>query len=220
MRGASTATRDRHDRGGLLHGEKMELPEGITEQQLMEAIENAVRILGPSFTFGIYELEDIRQEAMLEGMRVIARYDASRPLDNFIYTCVRNRLIRLKRDKLRRNDFPCKLCHAAEGNRSLHEDGQFCQKHLAWKKRNDAKAHLMRPLGLDHHDEEKSRHEEAVVSKVELREILSIIDEHLDVDLRATYLQMRAGKSVPPARRLAVENAVREILNAKSTENP
>ena len=38
------------------------------------------------------------------------------------------------------------------------------------------------------------------------------IDKHLDLDLRATYLQMRAGKAVPKHQRRAVEQAVREIL--------
>lgn len=193
----------------------MNLPPGVTEQQVLDAIENAIRILGPSFTFGIYDIDDIRQEAMLEGFRVMQRYDASRPLDNYIYTCLRNRLIRLKRDKLRRNDPPCQICHQSQGNRSLHDDGQFCPKYLAWKKRNEAKANLMRPFDLDHaidFGENNTRLESDAVEQAELKETLALIDANLDVNLRATYLQMRAGKSVPKARREAVENAVREIL--------
>ncbi len=44
--------------------------------------------------------------------------------------------------------------------------------------------------------------------------MLTRIDTHLDVELRATYLQMRAGKAVPKAKRQVVEAAVREILGA------
>lgn len=190
----------------------MKLPPGVSEQQVLDAIENAVKILAPSFTFGIYDIEDVKQEARLEGWRVIGRYDATRPLDNFIYTCIRNRLIRLKRDKLRRNDPPCQVCHQSTGHRSQHEDGQFCPRYLAWRKRNEAKASLMRPLDLDHVSD-AARRESEVAQEAGVNEMLALIDRHLDVDLRADYLRMRAGKSVAKARRMAVEAAVREILS-------
>lgn len=189
----------------------------------MAAIENAVKILAPSFTFGIYDLADVQQEARMEGWRVLARYDPrpdrqgrpTRPLDNYIYTCTRNRLIRLRRDKLRRNDPPCLLCHQAEGSRSLHESGEFCPKYLEWRKRNDTKSSLMRPLDLDRIADERERNTR-LPSDVEetagVNEMVRLIDERLDVELRATYLQMRAGKAVPKSRRVQVENAVREIL--------
>lgn len=193
----------------------MNLPAGVTEQQVLDAIENAVRILAPSFTFGIYDLEDVKQEARMEGLRVMKKYDPSRPLENFLYSCIRNKLIRLKRDEFRRNDPPCLLCHHAEGKVSKHEDGQFCKKYVDWKKRNDAKANLMRPLGIDHisdQGEESTRRESEVPETAELNEMLRLIDEHLDVELRAVYLQMRANRPVPKSRRVAVEKAVREIL--------
>ena len=45
-----------------------------------------------------------------------------------------------------------------------------------------------------------------VEEEASLAEILAIIDESLDLDLRAAYLQMRAGQFAPKARRLEVEN--------------
>ena len=49
---------------------------------------------------------------------------------------------------------------------------------------------------------------------IQMRELLARIDERLPVAIRATYLQMRAGKSVPKARRAEVEAAVRVILGS------
>lgn len=199
----------------------MKLPDSVTEQQVLDAIENAVKILAPSFTFGIYDIEDVKQEARGFGLEAMARYDTDRPLDNFLYSHIRNRLINLKRDKYRRNDPPCLVCHHAEGSRTDHPSGEFCPKYLSWKRRNEAKANLQRPLDLEQVADHRQAHSAPGTDAVEcagLNEMLGLIDQHLPVDLRATYLQMRSGKSVPKSRRRAVEEAVKVILK-DSLEN-
>jgi DNA-directed RNA polymerase specialized sigma24 family protein len=193
----------------------MKMPTGVTEEQVLEAIENAVKILAPSFTFGIYDIEDIKQEARTFGLEAIGRYDTSRPLDNFIYSHIRNRLINLKRDKFKRNDPPCLVCHHAEGGRTQHPSGEFCTKYTTWKRRNEAKANLQRPLDLEHITDNRQSQpspENDAAEIAGLNEMLVLIDTNLPVDMRATYLQMRAGKSVPKSKRVAVEAAVKEIL--------
>lgn len=199
----------------------MELPPEVSEKELLAAINNAVRVLAPSFTFGIYDLEDIRQEARMFGLEAVKRWDRIRPLENFLYSHIRNRLINLKRDKFRRNDPPCLLCHHGENKRSGHPSGEFCKKYVEWKRRNERKASLMRPMDFDHLPENCERKvclESDVEGSVEMAEIMALIDERLDVDLRATYLQMLTGKSVPKARRSQVEEAIKEILRERGKE--
>lgn len=209
----------------------MRVPEGFTEGEVLAAIENAVKVLAPSFTFGIYDLEDVQQEARMEGCRVLERYDPrrdasgrpTRPLENFVYTCIRNRLIRLKRDKLRRTDPPCLLCHHGQGGRSQHPDGQFCKGYLEWRKRNDSKSGLMRPMSLNSRrrgPEEDWDAAGAVVDDAarpvedtaEASELRRRIDELMPVELRGAYLKMLAGKPVAKSRRLQVEEVVRDAL--------
>src|SRR5947208_703774 len=91
----------------------MHLPPNKTEAQVVEAIEKAVGMLAPSFAFGIYDVEDIRQEARIFAIEALPRYDGVRPLENFLYSHVKNRLINLRRDKFRRADAPCKACHSS-----------------------------------------------------------------------------------------------------------
>lgn len=190
----------------------LKLPPGLSEREVLDAIERTVHLLAGKFVFGMYSVEDIEQEGRMEAVRILARYDASRPLDNYLYSCVRNFYLRLQRDKLRRTaDPPCRLCHEAEGGRPPHEGG-WCPKYLAWRERNDAKANLMQPLDIEHGEEPRSRSDSEVEESVELKDLLARIDERLDVELRADYLQMKAGRPVPRPRRLAVENAVRTIL--------
>ncbi|MBY0525583.1 MAG: hypothetical protein K2R98_19415 [Gemmataceae bacterium] len=196
----------------------MQLPPGKTEQEVMAAIEKAVNILAPSFVFGYMDLDDIKQTARMYGLQCLRQYDSSRPLDNFVYSHIKNRLINYKRDNLRRNDAPCRECHAASMTGSPfshHTDSLPCQKYRAWKSRNDNKANIMHPLDLDFIADERepnTRQESEVESEVETKELLRLIDMNLDVDLRATFLQMKAGQSVPKARRMVVEKAVRDIL--------
>jgi len=47
----------------------MNLPRGYTEQQVLEAIEVVVNSLAPSFVFGFYDLEDVRQELPPPGVQ-------------------------------------------------------------------------------------------------------------------------------------------------------
>jgi DNA-directed RNA polymerase specialized sigma24 family protein len=180
----------------------MTIPPGHTEQSVLDAIERSVAILAPSFVFGPYDIDDVRQQARLYALEAIegGKYDPSRPLENFIYTHCRNRLINLKRDKLHRTDVPCRRCH--EGD-FCTADG-VCKVYSEWRARNSAKANLMRPVALDRVADEKERRtrtDSTAEGDVQAAELKRLIDEKLPVELRADYLKMLGGVSIPPARR-------------------
>lgn len=196
---------------------KFQLPPGKTEQEVLDAIEKAVRLLAPSFVFGYYSIEDIQQEARVEGLLSLKKYDPSRPLENFVYVHIHNRLCNLKRDKYRRNDAPCAACASGQPC----NDGSFCKKYDAWLKRNHTKANLMQPLDLGAQvggdawqSFEPSAEEEAIQ-----REMLTLIDAKLPTEMRAIYLQLRSGVKVPKSKREAVVRAVKEILRCSDEED-
>jgi DNA-directed RNA polymerase specialized sigma24 family protein len=191
-------------------------PGNIPVEVVLAAIDNALRILAPKFTFGIYGLDDIYQEGRVWGIEAMPRYDPSLPVGNFLYTHIRNRLSNLRRDKLKRNDPPCQVCHRAEGKHTAHEDGQFCARYLSWKKRNERKANLMRPYSMEAEGwQEKGDGSSPVGEMASLKEVERAIDEELDADLRGIYLQMKAGQPVPRPWREQVEDAVRDILEGR-----
>ena len=193
----------------------MLLPSGVSQEQFLTATEKVVNILASSFTFGYFERDDIKQQARLFAIEAMARYDPSRPLDNFLYSHIRNRLINFRRDKFRRNDPPCLACHNSIPGATIHEDRQYCEKYSAWLKRNASKQNIMNPLDIfnisDEH-EPNTRTESDVVDDIAERELLALIDMKLDVELRQVYLQMKSGESVPKAKRQQVEKAILEIL--------
>lgn len=196
----------------------MKLPPNVRESDFLAATEKVVGILAPSFAFGYFEVEDIKQQARMFAIQAMEKYDPSRPLDNFLYTHIKYRLINFRRDKFRRNDPPCQSCRYALEGETLHPDKKYCDRYRAWLKRNGVKQNLMNPLDIsnicDEH-ERTARVESTVVADIEKREILNLIDMHLDVELRQIYLQMQAGESVPKAKREQVERAVLDILQDK-----
>jgi DNA-directed RNA polymerase specialized sigma24 family protein len=189
----------------------MRIPTNMTESQVIAIMEKVVSVLAPSFRFGHYDVDDIKQEGIYFAIQAMERYDESRPLENFLYSHVKNRLINLKRDKYRRNDSPCPNCHNAIDGHTEHPDGQYCEKYISWRTRNMCKQSLMNPLDITSINYERDTNHSAVYD-VEVRELIELVDEFLPPDLRASLLQMRAGQSVPKSRRLEVERAVKQIL--------
>jgi DNA-directed RNA polymerase specialized sigma24 family protein len=191
----------------------MNYPHNLTETEVMAAMDKAIALLAQTFVFGYFDSNDIRQEAYIFGLEALPRYDPGRPLENFLYTHIKNRLINFKRDKYHRTDPPCKIC-AEHGK---HQDGSICPKYTAWKKRNASKQNLMRPQDIQTADDSdrSMKMNQSVVDDVNIIECLELIDLHLDVELRSTYIRMRYGESVPKAKRLKVEEAVKEILSGR-----
>lgn len=193
----------------------MILPSGCTESMVLASIEKAVNMLAPSFVFGYLTVDDLKQQGTLYALQALSKgkYDPTRPLDNFVYSHIKNRLINYRRDNYRRNDPPCRDCHAAAMGGG---EATFCDRYAAWRERNLRKVNVMRPLDLDYISDEgepNTRVAATAEDNAKEAELLSRIDEMLDVSLRADYLRLRAGQALPKTRREAVEAAVREILS-------
>jgi len=200
----------------------MHIPKGMTEEYVLEKIDSVARLLCRQYVFGYYDKDDLFQEMRYQALLAMPKYDPggfdtdgnpNRKLENFLFTHFNNRLINLIRDKCRRNDPPCKICH--ENNQHLHEDGQICSKYAKWRARNDAKANLARPLDIgliaDEH-ERNMRCQANVEESAEVDEAIRMVDEKLPVEMRADYLRMRAGEKLTKARRLKIEETVKAIL--------
>ena len=62
----------------------MNIPDGMTEQEVVDQIEKVCNRIAPRYTFYGYALDDIKQEAFIICMEALNRYDNSRPLENFL----------------------------------------------------------------------------------------------------------------------------------------
>lgn len=196
----------------------MKIPAGMTEQQVVEVCSKVISIVAPTFVFGYYDYEDICQWCWITIIEyALPKYDGIRPLSNFIYSHLKNRLINLWRDELRRTDPPCKSCHKAHTDTlsPAHVSGEFCAKYKNWLKRNTNKKELARPVALDKviFDYEASQ-KASTFNESEFNELSSIIDEKLSANLRTTYKRMLAGEKVVPRKRDAVIEEVKLICES------
>lgn len=205
----------------------MYLPAGMTEEEVLLNIEKVVKEFSDSYTFGYYELEDIQQEARVEALKALPKYDPldangkpTRPLANFLYAHVKNRLLNLRRNKYKRTDPPCNLCH--NNRQAEHIDGKVCKKYIIWKKRNSMKANLTRPLTLDGISED-GEPSIAVDGKVpnmaNINDLRQMINDKLDPALRIDYLRILAKEKIPKSRQEAVEQAIKEIIGENYLDN-
>ena len=66
----------------------------MSEQEVVDMITKVSERLSNKFTFAFYTTEDIRQEAFIIGMEALERYDESKPLENFLFVHMANRILR------------------------------------------------------------------------------------------------------------------------------
>ena len=73
----------------------------------------------------------------------------------------------------------------------------------------------MRPLdiqNLSDENEKSVRQSHNIIDEATLAEARAVIDNNLSVELRSIYLRIKAGESVPKAKRVKLENALRDLI--------
>jgi DNA-directed RNA polymerase specialized sigma24 family protein len=170
----------------------MKIPSNLSEQEVISTITKVARKLAPKYVFASYEVEDIEQEAFLMGVEGLKRYDTSKPLENFMYTHINNRLKNFKRDNYYRFDY---------GNA---------------QKIQDRKKSILEPaditalycVSID----------DDTVDNAHLSEMLDLIDRTLPSDLRGDYLKLRTNSPLPKGRKAIIIQAIEDIINGEFDE--
>lgn len=177
------------------------------DEQTTKTIQKVARAIAPRYTFGFYDREDIEQECFILALEALAKYDPSLgSLENFLYTHLNNRMKNFLRKNYYRKSFSCVHCGGQD------PDCESCERRR-W--RFVVKKHLMEPIDIDNvncNNEANAYEVQNLHEKLELDEIFSIINQHLEIHLRADYLRMLEGLHVPKPKREVIENRIIEIL--------
>jgi len=190
-------------------------PSGALEEStLVSTIDKIVNRLAAKFRFGYHDIEDIKQQGRYFALEAINKWDKKRPLDNFLYTHVRNRLINYKRDNFSRYDKPCLTCpfYDPHRERSSNECSEFpdrndCDKWRKWERRNTSKKNIMRPSAM--------KYEPIIFDDLEDNELLNIIKDNISLDLRSDLFRMLDGVTLSKQRREKVQDEVLRIIREK-----
>jgi hypothetical protein len=198
----------------------MKLPRGISEQQLLDIIERVVNRLSSMFSFGYFDMEDIKQQARLMALEALPKFKKGRGnqelpierrLEAFFTTHIRNRLNNLRRDKLFRNQPPCCNCdYYTNDGCNCYSRRNDCTKYDKWFIRNEAKRGIMEPSDISISPE--NSYEDVQEQTILRDELIRIINIKLPANLRSDYLRLLDGQSLTKANRLKLFDIIKDIL--------
>lgn len=190
----------------------MIVPDGLTETGVVHTINNIINLLAPDFVFGFNTIEDVRQEGWIFALKILPKFNSydergnRRPLENFMYVGLFRSYLNYYRDHYH------KPCPVQLTSGVLPKDEQRYER---WKGRNASVKKVLMPTAIS---ESTHVYKDDEIVNIEIDEVEKIIDERLDVDLRADYLRMKSGVSIPHVRRTNVTNAVKQIINTINLE--
>lgn len=190
---------------------------GVDEKEFLDAVDKITKKLIYKFKFGYHEAEDMKQQATIFAIQGLKNYDKSRPLENFLWTHVRNRLFNYKRDNYQRPDKPCVGCpffdkaySQSDNQCTKYKNKSDCDPYNTWETKNSSKKNIMKPLAIDYlYDTPNSFSANEVIKN---KEILSLIDANIPVKLRPAYLNLLAGQKIPKKEHQALIQTIKNIL--------
>lgn len=178
-----------------------DLPNGVTQEEFLIVLDNISKRLGHKFRFAYHDFEDMKQQAAIFAIEGLEKYDNKRPLENFLWTHVRNRLFNYKRNNYQRPDKPCLTCplfdkafKCSTNQCSKFLDKQECEPFASWSKRNDTKKNIIQPAYIE--DDLYSAKHESLATFIQDKEIVDFLDANIHSDFREIYLKLKHGVKV------------------------
>jgi len=206
----------------------MKIPKNMTEKEVLEVIDKVASKLAYKFKFGYHDIEDMKQQGRLFAIQGMDNYDDSRPLENFLWTHVRNRLFNYKRDNFERPDKPCYSCPFYDPGRKNSvneceefEDKQECDLYSGWLSRNSSKKNLMSPIGISEVKNDKEGNmniSSSLLERLADKELLTLIDQNIPLELRLDYLRLKNGLKLPRPKRDAIIGSIKNILKENNLD--
>lgn len=194
----------------------------VDENEFLRVIDIISKKLAYKFKFGYHDIEDMKQQITVFALEGIKNYDHKRPLENFLWTHVRNRLFNYKRDNYQRPDKPCYACPLYDPHRlkshsqcSEHSDKNSCELYSQWTKRNDVKKNLMHLTTIDEIKSYSSAFisdDDQLVLDITNQEIISILEQNLIDEYRTIYLKLKSGSKVSKSDTEKLTEKIKQIL--------
>ena len=190
----------------------------ISEQELLDTIDIISRKLAYKFKFGYHELEDMKQQISIFAIEGMKNYDYDRPLENFLWTHVRNRLFNYKRDNYQRPDKPCfscplrdKLCGNTDSDCLEYTNKLDCSMYKVWNDRNNTKKNLMYFSTIEELKEYLPNIQQKHHSH-EHKELIDLLEEQLFGDNRKIYIKLKHGSKVYKQEMNRLAQNIKEII--------
>lgn len=190
----------------------------VSESDFLTVLDNISKRLVHKFKFGYHDIDDMKQQAAIFALEGLEKYDHSRPLENFLWTHVRNRLFNYKRNNYQRPDKPCLNCplydpdlKSSTNQCSKYSNKQNCEPYASWSNRNESKKNIMQPNYIDY----DIPHKDSLDLLIQNNEIISFLDENIHTDYREYYLRLKHGERVTKNKILKLQKHIQELMQGE-----
>ena len=200
----------------------------VSEVEFLKVVDIIAKKLSYKFKFGYHNIEDMKQQITIFAIEGLKHYDHQRPLENFLWTHVRNRLYNFKRDNYQRPDKPCLTCplYDALSKKSTsqcikYSDKQECDLYTSWLDRNSTKKNLMYLHTIDEIKDfsavftDKDQDDDGLDSAAKA-EIFRILDEKLTGEDRRLYLKVKNGNKISKSEMTQLTSKLQNIIGTKN----
>jgi DNA-directed RNA polymerase specialized sigma subunit len=202
---------------------KLKIPKGYTEEEVVDILNRVAAGLATKFKFGYHDIEDMKQQAILEGLDALSRYDGGQgPLENFLWVHVKNRLFNFKRDNYERISKPCYKCPLKKYDKEndsceIYNDDELqeCRFYAKWIKINDARRNLVNIISVDNVEDEKENRMSTMVNYEECldaKEIDRMIQDALPPKYWGDYDRFKCGAKLNYLRKKDLLVQINQIL--------
>jgi hypothetical protein len=192
------------------------LPNDVSNEKFLEVLDNISKRLGHKFKFGYHDFEDMKQQAAIFALEGLERYDNTKPLENFLWTHVRNRLFNYKRNNYQRPDKPCQTCpffdkaYKCSNNQcSEYANKLDCSLYASWASRNEAKKNIMQPSYIENDPLNKNTN---FLLSIENNEIIKYLDDNIISEYRESYLRLRHGEKIPKQQLVRLQKYIETLM--------
>ena len=195
----------------------MDVPEGLTEAEALNIISKCVEYLAPSFKFGYFDVDDMKQEGTIFCLEALESFDfdksnqdnVSDALLTFLKKHVRWRFLNMRRKNLTRVEPPLCLCKLCKEDSPHRLD---CKKYSNWVRRNHAKRSLMEPFDVDEIYNKNVSCVNNIEEEIMSSDIIQILNECIPAVLRADYRKFIEGVNIPKDRKDKLIKNIKIIL--------
>jgi len=185
----------------------------VDENEFLKIVDIISKKLAYKFKFGYHSYEDMKQQISIFALEGLKNYDHQRPLENFLWTHVRNRLFNYKRDNYQRPDKPCFTCPLYKNSTcTKYANKNDCDLYYNWINRNNIKKNLMHLTTIEQIKDYGNVFSDTIINN-ENKDLILLIEKFLIGEDRVTYLKIKGGSKVSKAALNKLIVKIKEILN-------
>jgi hypothetical protein len=195
---------------------KDKLPNGVETEEFLLVLDNITKRLAHKFRFAYHSVEDMKQQAAIFALEGLKNYDKKRPLENFLWTHVRNRLFNYKRNNYQRPDKPCltcpffdKGCKVSINQCEQYKNKNDCELYAAWAKRNEAKKNIIQPGYIENNT---SLGPSLPAPLLENQELIKFLDSNIQSEYRESYLKLKHGTKINKTELKKLKAHIQKIM--------